>query len=162
MKKPLVVVGGVVATGLTLFIAYKQHEKKQSALTEQIFDQLNKLLNPCMAGLNGASALDVNYVENLLHNNPINIKGKDWGEALKDAERIYDAWGIWGGRMDDEAEVYAVFRDQMDWVQISTVAKAYRHLYGDNLIDKIKARMDDSEVSQIINIIQTKDPYRLA
>ena len=161
MKKPLLVVGGVVATGLTLFIAYKQQEKKQSKLTAHLFDQLNQLLNPSKAGLNGASALDVNYVENLLRNNPINIKGKDWGEARADAERIYHAWGNWFGG-DDEAAVYGVFRDQLDWVQISTVAKAYRELYGDNLIEKIKARMDDSEVSQIISIIQSKDPYRLA
>lgn len=159
MNAGLKIAGLGVAGLLGLSLYYKARRAKRDKLATKLIREVTKLVNPATAGLLAEDAFDIHFKHKVLEK----VRGKilvlKSYKAKQHAERIYDAWSFWG---DDESQVYSVFRQLRDKVQVSQVARAYQDAYGDNLIDKLNDKMDDEEVETILKIVRPLPAYRKA
>jgi hypothetical protein len=157
IRKRTLKIAGAIATagfGITAYLIFDQRRK--DALASSLWQELNKLLNPS-TGLASEVAFDVNYVDETARK----VKGLIFikaNAALSYAKTIKSAWGLLN---DDENKVYSVFRNLKDKVQVSQVAKAYAAEHKINLIEELKDRLSDSELTTIITIVRALPPYRV-
>ena len=73
-------------------------------------------------------------------------------DALILAKRINNAFGTFN---DDEEAIYAVFRELRYQTQIASIVDAYRSAYKLDLLTTLKAKLSDTELAEVINIITT-------
>ena len=152
----IVAIVSVVGLGTSIYIIADHRRKDKLAAT--FIDELNKLLNPSLTGLGSEEAFDVNYWDEVIKK----VKGVmllKTEVAKKYAREIYDAWSFWG---DDEDKIYSVFRNLRDKVQVSQVADAYKDDYGVNLIEKIRSKLSEMEINQVLQIVNALPRYRVA
>jgi len=70
----------------------------------------------------------------------------------KAAKTINDAWGF----NDDEPAVYGAFRSLKSKAEISYMAFAYQKMFKIDLLVDMRARLSDSELEKVRNIIASK------
>ncbi|WP_027395135.1 hypothetical protein [Aquimarina latercula] len=134
--------------------------KRRNKLASSLLGELSKSLNPEGKGLESEAALDVKYVEkvfNSLSGKVVVLKGST---ATRYANEIHQAFKPWYRGGDLEENVYAVFRNLKDKVQVSQVAKAYQREHKLNLRDQLKDRFDKSEIKTVLGIISRLPKYR--
>ena len=68
------------------------------------------------------------------------------------AKRIYNAFGAFN---DDEAAIFAVFREIRYQTQVASLVDAYRKLYKVDLLNTLKIKLSTAELSEVIYIITT-------
>ena len=68
------------------------------------------------------------------------------------AKRIYNSFGTFN---DDEEALFAVFRELRYQSQVASLVDAYRSLYKLDLLNTLKAKLSDAELSEVIYIITT-------
>jgi hypothetical protein len=69
------------------------------------------------------------------------------------AKQIKQAFGIVN---DNEEQIYNVFRAIRFKSQVASIVTAYSNLYKADLLTTLKSRLSESELNEIINIIETK------
>jgi L-fucose mutarotase/ribose pyranase (RbsD/FucU family) len=69
------------------------------------------------------------------------------------AKQINKAFGIVN---DDEQAIYGVFRQLRFKSQVASVVTAFFNLYKRDLLTTLKSKLSESELAEIINIIETK------
>lgn len=162
MKK---VVGLQVAAGTvgliligTTYITLRN--RKRDGIAKSLLAKLNTKLNPITQGLSNEAALDVNYVDKVLNAIAASIVVLKGSTATRYANEIHKAFRPWYRGGDLEENVYAVFRNLKDKVQVSQVAKAYRREHQLNLRDQLKDRFDKDEIKTVLRIIERLPKYR--
>lgn len=86
------------------------------------------------------------------------IKLKD-EVAREYAEKIEKAWGKFN---DDEAAIYAVFRNIKDNYALSQVASVYEALKYGNLLNTLEEKLSTDEQNEIYKIARLYKPYRIS
>jgi hypothetical protein len=69
------------------------------------------------------------------------------------AKQIKQAFGTFN---DDEEKIYGVFRQLRYKSQVASIVDAYFKLYKTDLLTQLKSKLSDSELNEIIKIIETK------
>ena len=69
------------------------------------------------------------------------------------AKRIENSFGTFN---DDEEALYSVFRELRYQSQVSSLVDAYKALYKSDLLNKLKAKLSDSEYYEVIRIVSLK------
>jgi hypothetical protein len=151
----IAVIAGICLCGsVYIIIDHKRKDKLAAAL----LSELNNLLNPSTGGLASEQAFDVNYAEEISKK----IKGVvliKSDAASRYAKDIHDAWGLLN---DDEDRIYSVLRSLKDKVQVSQLSKAYLADHKMNLIEKMKSKLSDPEIGQVLKIVGGLPAYRVA
>lgn len=157
-KSVLQIMTAIAGIGLcgSLYVIFDH--KRKDKLAAALLSELNKLLNPATGGLASDEAFDVNYADEIVKKikGVILIKTETASQYAKD---IYNAWGLLD---DDEDKIYSVFRSLKDKVQVSQVSKSYLRDYKINLIEKMKSKLSDAEIGQILKIVSGLPTYRVA
>jgi hypothetical protein len=156
-KGTLKIVGVVSTVGLLASIYIVIQHRVKDKLAVGLIQELNKLLNPNASGLMSEEAFDIHYAEEAAKK----VKGIlliKTDAATKFAKDIYSAFGFLD---DDEDKIYSVFRSLKDKVQVSQVAKAFQNAYRINLIDKLRAKLSEGEVSEVLKIVNALPRYRV-
>lgn len=153
-------VGGLMVAGMLTGSLYLHlRNERRDELTQELITELRKEFNPTTQGLPGLEALDENYLSKIRKGLSGSLLIMRNGDAAKYAERINKAWGVIN---DDEEAVYQVLRELKDKVQVSQVAVAYKQVYGISLSEEFTARLSDSEIKTVVDIIKSKTGYRKA
>ena len=158
MKKTLLQVtafGLVAVLGGTTW-AHVRRQKRDS-LARDLMVEISRLSDPLGSGLEAEAAFDPAYLDELLQRVSTRVIVMKDSAARAVAQRIDDAWGFWDY---DEEAVYTAFRSLRDQVQVSQVARAYLGLGGAGLLDTLRDRLDESEVSTVLSIVRSLPPYR--
>lgn len=69
------------------------------------------------------------------------------------AKQINKAFGVFN---DNEQAIYGVFRQLRYKSQVASIVSEYYNLYKKDLLTTLKNELSDAEMSEIINIIETK------
>lgn len=156
-KATLKIIGVVSTLGLMASIYLVIEHRRKDKLAVALIRELNKLLNPNASGLMSEEAFDIHYAEEAAKK----VKGIlliKADAASRYAKDINNAFGL---LQDDEDRIYSVFRSLKDKVQVSQVAKAYQSDYKVNLIDKLRAKLSNSEVAEVLKIVNALPRYRV-
>ncbi|TPN87125.1 hypothetical protein [Aquimarina algicola] len=149
---------GLILIGTT-YITLRN--RKRNKLASNLLSQLSKSLNPDGKGLESETALDVKYVEKVFNSISGKIVVLKGSTATRYANEIHKAFKPWYLGGDLEENVYAVFRNLKDKVQVSQVAKAYQREHKLNLRDQLKDRFDKDEIKTVLGIISRLPKYRI-
>jgi hypothetical protein len=76
-----------------------------------------------------------------------------FAEANAKAKGIYDSLNWYG---DDEDRIYAIFRSLNYQTQVASIVDQYRSLYKTDLLTKLKSSFSDSELNEVLKIINQK------
>jgi hypothetical protein len=156
-KTTLKIIGAVSILSLVASIYVVIDHRRKDRLAVALIQELNKLFNPNADGLISEEAFDIHYAEEAAKK----VKGIlliKADAAAKFAKDIYNAFGLLG---DDEDKIYAVLRSLKDIVQVSQVAKAYQNAYKMNLIDKLRSKLSENEVTEVLKIVNALPRYRV-
>lgn len=74
-----------------------------------------------------------------------------YSASMNIAKKIYNAWG--GVLNDKEEQVYAAFRSIPNKIVLSQVVERYAELTGEDLLEDLEARMSDTEVGNVLDIV---------
>lgn len=69
------------------------------------------------------------------------------------AKQINNALGLFN---DDEQAIFGVFRQIRFKSQVASIVTAYFNLYKKDLLTTLKSKLSESELAEVINIIETK------
>lgn len=156
-RTTLQIMATAAGAGLCATIYIIIQHKRKDQLAVKLLEELNKIISPTSKGLSGEEAFDIQYADEMTKK----VKGVLWlkpEQASKYAKQIYGAWGVMD---DDEDAVYNVFRSMKDKVQVSQVSKAYATAYKTNLIDTLRNKLSESEISQVLDIVRVLPRYRV-
>lgn len=148
---------GLILIGTT-YITLRN--RKRDGISKSLLAKLNTKLNPITKGLSNEAALDVNYADKVLNAIPASIVVLKGSTATRYANEIHKAFRPWYRGGDLEENVYAIFRNLKDKVQVSQVAKAYQREHKLNLRDQLKDRFDKDEIKTVLRIIERLPKYR--
>jgi flagellar motility protein MotE (MotC chaperone) len=152
-KEVLIGIAMVSVVGISSSVYLVSRNRNRDKKSAEFIDELDAKLNPTTSGIDNDDALNQNYHEHSDQSNRL-----DMDSALEFAQNIYDAWGQSWWEDDKEKQVYSALRNLDNKTQLSQVASAYYDQYKVGLREDIKDRMSDSEVSQVMEIInQLKD-----
>jgi flagellar motility protein MotE (MotC chaperone) len=152
-KEVLIGIAMVSIVGISSSVYLVSRNRNRDKKSAEFIDELDAKLNPTTSGIDNDDALNQNYHEHSDQSNRL-----DMDSALEFAQNIYDAWGQSWWEDDKEKQVYSALRNLDNKTQLSQVASAYYDQYKVGLREDIKDRMSDSEVSQVMEIInQLKD-----
>jgi hypothetical protein len=152
-KEVLIAIAMVSIVGISSSAYLVSRNRNRDKKSAEFIGELDAKLNPTTTGIDNDDALNQNYHE---HSDESNRLDKD--AALELARNIYYAWGQSWWEDDKEKQVYSALRNLENKTQLSQVASAYYDQYKVGLREDIKDRMSDSEVSQVMEIInQLKD-----
>ncbi|WP_281989711.1 hypothetical protein [Aquimarina aggregata] len=149
---------GLILMGTTYIIL---RNKKRNTLANNLLSQLGKSLNPDSKGLERSAALDVNYVDRVFNSLSGKIVVLKESTATRYAHEIHKGFRPWYRGGDLEENIYAVFRNLKDKVQVSQVAKAYQREHKVNLRDQLKDHFDKDEIKTVLDIIGGLPKYRI-
>ncbi len=155
----LKITGGCVGVLLMGTLYGHIRKRRKDNLASQLFGEISKIINPATKGLVAENAFDIHYLDKVLSSVSGKVLTLKPAVASRFATRIHNAWGAWYQGGDDEAKVYAVFRELQDKVQVSQVAQAYQKRYGENLIDKLHDRFTSTEVKKVLDIVKPLPAY---
>lgn len=162
MKKVIGLQVAATAVGLilmgTTYIALRN--RKRDKLATSLLAKLNTKLNPITKGLSNEEALDVNYANKVMNAIAASIVVLKGSTATRYANEIHKAFRPWYRGGDLEDNVYAVFRNLKDKVQVSQVAKAYQRDYRVSLRDQLENRFDKDEIKIVLGIMERLPKYR--
>ncbi|WP_271769175.1 hypothetical protein [Aquimarina algiphila] len=148
---------GLILIGTT-YITLRN--KKRNKLASSLLGELSKSLNPDSKGLESSAALDVKYVDRVFNSSSGKIIVLKKSTATRYANEIHKGFRPWYRGGDLEENIYAVFRNLKDKVQVSQVAKAYQREHKLNLRDQLKDHFDRSEIKTVLGIISRLPKYR--
>lgn len=148
---------GLILIGTT-YITLRN--KKRNKIASHLLAQLSKRLNADNKGLENETALDVHYVDRVFNSLSGKIVVLKKSTAIQYANEIHKAFRSWYQGGDLEENVYAVFRNLKDKVQVSQVTKAYQSEHKLNLRDQLKDRFDKDEIKMVLGIISRLPTYR--
>jgi hypothetical protein len=152
-KEVLIGIAMVSVVGISSSVYLVSRNRNRDKKSAEFIDELDAKLNPTTSGIDNDDALNQNYHEHSDQSNRL-----DMDSALEFAQNIYDAWGQSWWEDDKEKQVYSALRNLDNKTQLSQVASAYYDQFKVGLREDIKDRMSDSEVSQVMEIInQLKD-----
>ncbi len=149
----------------TLFIGttfLSLRKRSRDIRTSKLMTAIQAQIRPITNGLNSQNAFDIHFLNKVLQSVNREVLVLKTSTASRYADQIHKAWGSWYQGGDDEEQVYAVFRQLKDKVQVSQVAKAYQETYSKNLIDTLKDRFDKQEITIVLNIVKALPNYRTA
>lgn len=148
---------GLILVGTTyITVRNRKRDKVASALLQQ----LGKMLNPVSKGLSREEALDEKYAGQVLNKITGHVVVLKKSTATRYANEIHKAFKPWYRGGDAEENIYAVFRNLKDKVQVSQVAKAYLSMHKVSLGDQLKNRFDTNEIKTVLSIISRLPRYR--
>jgi len=153
------------ASAGTLFIGttfLSLRKRNRDIRTSKLMTAIQAQIQPITSGLNSQNAFDIHFLNKVLQNVNREVLVLKTSTASRYADQIHKAWGSWYQGGDDEEQVYGVFRQLKDKVQVSQVAKAYQETYSKNLIDTLKDRFDKQEITIVLNIVKALPNYRTA
>ncbi|WP_025663285.1 hypothetical protein [Aquimarina megaterium] len=148
---------GLILVGTT-YVTLRNRKRDKVANT--LLLKLGKMLNPVSKGLMSEEALDAKYVGRVLNKVSGNVVVLKKSTTTRYANEIHKAFKPWYRGGDAEENVYAVFRNLKDKVQVSQVAKAYLSTYKMSLSDQLKDRFDKDEIKTVLSIISRLPKYR--
>lgn len=149
----------------TLFIGttfLSLRKRSRDIRTSKLMTAIQAQIQPITNGLNSQNAFDIHFLNKVLQNVNREVLVLKTSTASRYADQIHKAWGSWYQGGDDEEQVYGVFRQLKDKIQVSQVAKAYQETYSKNLIDTLKDRFDKQEITIVLNIVKALPNYRTA
>ncbi|MCH3884531.1 hypothetical protein [Tenacibaculum aquimarinum] len=149
----------------TLFIGttfLSLRKRNRDIRTSKLMTAIQAQIQPITSGLNSQNAFDIHFLNKVLQSVNREVLVLKTSTASRYADQIHKAWGSWYQGGDDEEQVYGVFRQLKDKVQVSQVAKAYQETYSKNLIDTLKDRFDKQEITIVLNIVKALPNYRTA
>ena len=158
--KMMKISGGVVSVLLLSSLYIHLRRRRHDQLATQVLQALHRAIAPATTGLMSERALGIHYADDLLKQVNKKVLMLNKKVAIQFAEQIKSAWGAWYQGGDDEAKVYAVFRNLKDKVQVSQVASAYQETYGENLIETLQDRLGNTEIKTVLDIIKPLPDYR--
>lgn len=150
---------GSLLIGTTYFSVRK---RSRDLRTSKLLSAIQAQIQPISSGLTSQNAFDIHYLNKVLQTVNREVLVLKTSTASRYADQIYKSWGSWYQGGDDEEQVYGVFRKMKDKVQVSQVAKAYQETYSKNLIDTLKDRFDNEEITIVLNIVKALPNYRTA
>ena len=142
--------------GVVFFWARKRAQNKQAS---EFIRVLSKHLKSSSASIADFEAFSSHYIEQLTREIKGTIITLKPQVALDYATLIHSAWKSWYQGGDDEDQVYSVLRSLKDRVQLAQVAAAYKTNYGIGLVEKLKSRLDDTELAKVVAIITHLPKY---
>ncbi|WP_299243031.1 hypothetical protein [uncultured Aquimarina sp.] len=148
---------GLILIGTTYFTL---RNRKRDGIAKSLLAKLKTKLNPITEGLSNEAALDVNYTDKVMNSIAASIVILKGSTATRYANEIHNAFKPWYLGGDLEENVYTVFRNLKDKVQVSQVAKAYQRDYRVSLRDQLKDRFDKNEIKTVLGIIERLPKYR--
>ena len=141
--------------------AYKHMQRRRrDKIASELLREISRIIKPATEGLISENAFDIYYAEEVLKKINAQVLVLKKEVAIRWAKEIHAAWGAWYEGGDDENKVYGVFRSLKDKVQVSQVARAYQELYGENLVDKLYDKFDESEIKKVLGIVRGLPAYR--
>lgn len=150
---------GTLFIGTTFLSLRKRSRDKR---TSKLLTAIQAQIQPIASGLTSQNAFDIHFLSKVLQTVNREVLVLKTSTAARYADQIHKAWGSWYQGGDDEEQVYGVFRQLKDKVQVSQVAKAYQQTYSKNLIDTLKDRFDKQEITIVLNIVKALPNYRTA
>ncbi len=153
----LQITGGLLALAFIGTSVLSIRKRRQDRLANVLLKKLINL-NP-IKGLANEEALSPLYKEKILQSVSKRVVVLKKAAAIKYANAIHSAFKPWYGN-DDEEQIYSVFRNLKDKVQVSQVAKAYQDEHGESLKDSFKKRLSKSEIKIVLDIISKLHDYR--
>jgi hypothetical protein len=76
-----------------------------------------------------------------------------YANAYAKAKGIYDSLNWYD---DNEERIYAIFRSLNYQTQVASIVDQYRTLYRTDLLTKLKSSLSDSELNEVLKIINQK------
>jgi len=146
----------VAALGGIVYIYIKSKDKIKDIINPKAtkkFDIGNPKSNPFQFGLFLATAnnvaKDITKAPRLTYKS---VSGK--------IDQIYNAKGFFRGLgPDDEAAVYAAFRDLRNKIQVAQLAEGFSLRYSKDLYQFLRDMLSDKEMNLVLDIINAKPDY---
>ena len=160
-SRSLKIAGGVAGLLLVGSLYGTIRRRQKDKLASQVLREVTRRIKPATKGLISEDAFDIHYTDEVLKHAKGRVLTLKASAASGFAGRIHRAWAAWYQGGDDEAKVYAVFRELKDKVQVSQVAKAYQAVYAENLIDTLNRKLSLSEINTILSIVRPLPAYRI-
>lgn len=154
------IIGASAGTLFTATMFFSFRKRSRDLRTNKLLSAIQAQIQPISNGLNAQNAFDIYYLNKVLQQVSQEVLVLKTSTASRYADQIHKAWGNWYQGGDDEEQVYGVFRQLKDKVQVSQVAKAYQETYSKNLIDTLKDRFDKQEITIVLNIVKALPNYR--
>ena len=147
----------MLLTGAT---AISLRQRMRDKRTEILLGVITSKIGSETTLLSTENAFDINYMNKVLQQVSFTVLVIKKEVATRYAKQIHSAWASWYQGGDNEAKVYAIFRQLQDKVQVAQVSKAYQDLYSKNLIDVLKERFSNTEIKEVLAIVAQLPNYR--